>query len=42
MAEIAEWVALKVKESMEEGFKNLLPEVSFEVEPTIRDTWKTA
>jgi DNA polymerase I-like protein with 3'-5' exonuclease and polymerase domains len=40
--DIAEWVALTVKESMEEGFKNLLPEVSFGVEPAIRDTWKVS
>ena len=40
--DIAEWVALTVKESMEEGFKYLLPEVHFRVEPAIRDVWKVS
>ncbi len=40
--DIAEWVALTVKESMEEGFKNLLSEVLFHVEPAIRDVWKAS
>jgi DNA polymerase-1 len=38
--DIAELVALTVKESMEEGFKSFLPEVLIHVEPAIRDKWK--
>jgi DNA polymerase I-like protein with 3'-5' exonuclease and polymerase domains len=39
-ADIADQVQTIVKESMEEAFKKIIPEVPFIVEPKIADPWK--
>ena len=36
---IADQVQAIMKESMEEAFKQMLPEVSFVIEPKIADSW---
>ena len=38
-ADIAESVAVTVKNCMEKAFKDVLPGVRFVVEPEIRDSW---
>jgi DNA polymerase I-like protein with 3'-5' exonuclease and polymerase domains len=38
--DIADQVQAIVKESMEEAFKKIIPEVPFIVEPKIADSWK--
>jgi DNA polymerase-1 len=38
-ADIADSVAVTVKDCMEKAFNDILPEVPFVVEPEIRDSW---
>jgi DNA polymerase-1 len=39
--DLADQVQAIVKESMEEAFKKIIPEVTFIVEPKIADSWKS-
>jgi hypothetical protein len=38
--DIADSVAVTVKDCMEKAFADILPEVPFIVEPEIRDSWR--